>query len=110
MLFAEYLLGIRPTQPGLSEVTVFRSQSGLRQVEGAFPSPEGTLAVRWNFNDSGGGELDLEVPGAMRLKLDLASLKGVGEGPVSVNGRRLSERSPETKYIVLTPGSYHVQF
>ncbi|MCP5109564.1 MAG: family 78 glycoside hydrolase catalytic domain [bacterium] len=110
MLFAEYLLGIRPTQPGLSEVTLFRSRSGLRQIEGAFPSPEGTLTVRWKLNDSGGGELDVEVPGAMRLKLDLASLVDPGEGQVSVDGRQLSRRSSETRYIDLDQGSHHVQF
>ena len=32
MLFAEYLLGIRPTEPGLAEVEIFRSESGLREV------------------------------------------------------------------------------
>jgi len=110
MLFAEYVLGIRPTQPGLSEVTLFRSQSGLSQIEGAFPSPEGTLVVRWNLNGNGGGELDLKVPGSMRLKLDLASLVGAGERQVSVNGRWLSKRSLAAQFIELGQGSHHVQF
>ena len=107
MLFAEYVLGIRPVQPGLSEVVLFRSQSGLRQIEGAFPSPEGALEVRWSFNENGGGELKVEVPAAMRLMLDRASLAGTSEGPVSVDGRKWLS---ETRYIELGQGTHYVQF
>jgi hypothetical protein len=110
MLFAEYLLGIRPTQPGLSEVTLLRSPSGLRQIEGAIPSPEGILAVRWNLDPGGGGELNVTVPGAMHLKLDLASLTLESGREVTVNGRRLGRRSAEIPYLELNQGSHHVRF
>jgi hypothetical protein len=109
-LFAEYLLGIRPTQPGLAEVVLFRSPSGLRRVEGAFPSPEGTFVVRWDFDEDGGGELDVEVPGAMQVKVDLASL-GVPAGRrVVVDGRRLEPASEAAPYLALSNGSHSVQF
>jgi alpha-L-rhamnosidase len=110
MLFTEYVLGIRPTQPGLSEVTVFRSLSGLRHIEGEFPSPEGALKVRWDLNTSGGGKLELDVPRAMRVKIDRMNLAGASSIELLVDGARLSRDSSELKYIELNQGSHTVQF
>lgn len=106
-LFTEYLLGIRPTQPGLKEVSLFRSKSGLRQIEGAVPSPEGLLEVNWSFSEAGGGTLDVTVPGEMRLNIDRASLGEPTGGSLLVDGRSVQSAGA---YLTLTKGKHHVQF
>jgi len=109
-LFAEYILGIRPTQPGLKEVVVFRSDSGLKKFEGEIPSPLGNLSLRWVLAEGSGGVLYIDVPEGMRVKLDLASL-GISDGRrVLVNGRRLERALEVAPYLALGNGSYDVEF
>jgi hypothetical protein len=109
-LFAEYLLGIRPTQPGLAEVTLFRPSWGLPRVEAAFPSLQGTFVVCWSFHEEGGGELDLEIPGTARVKLDLPSL-GVPAGErLVVDGQPLEPASEAAPYLALSGGKHRVRF
>ncbi len=108
-LFAEYILGIRPTKPGLKEVVVFRSNSGLKKVEGEIPSPLGNLSLRWVLEEGSGGALYIEVPEGMLVKLDLASL-GVPAGRrVVVNGRRLERALEAAPYLELTGGKHNVE-
>jgi len=109
-LFTEYVLGIRPTQPGLKEVELFRSPSGVRHVEGTFPAPMGSLAVRWTLDDSGSGELTVDVPGTMQVQLNLASLGHSAENPVVVDGRRLENAALTEGYHLLTRGRHQVRF
>jgi hypothetical protein len=109
-LFTEFLLGIRPTQPGLKEVTLFRSDSGLRNIEGAIPSPEGRLTVRWRFYEDRGGELEVNIPGGMCVKLDIESLDVAPGERVLVNGRGFDPTEEDTAYLSLDRGTHHVQF
>jgi len=109
-LLTEFVLGVRPTRPGLKEVTLCRSDAGLRTVAGAIPSPEGVLQLRWQFNEGSGGELRLTVPGDMRVKLDLASL-GLGTvRPVFVNGQPYEPANEGATHLILTRGKHQVQF
>jgi len=109
-LLAEFVLGVRPTRPGLQEVTLCRSDTGLRTVAGAIPSPEGVLQVHWRFNAGPGGELQVTIPGAMRVTLDLTSL-GLGtERPVVVDGRPHEAANEGTTHLTLTRGKHQVQF
>jgi hypothetical protein len=108
-LLTEYLLGIRPTQPGLREVILFRSDAGLRRVAGAIPSPQGVLQLRWQFHAETGGHLQLTVPGDMCVKLDRSSLGTGPDRPVTINGRRVvADNDPA--HITLTCGRYDIEF
>lgn len=109
-LFTEFGLGIRPTQPGLKEVLLFRSLSGLSEIEGSMPSPEGTLAVRWRLDQGTGGDLNVTVPGAMQVKLDVESLGSAFGTRILVNGQDLNQAEGTSAYIMLTHGDHHVQF
>ncbi len=109
-LFVEYLLGIRPSQPGLKEVVISRSPSGLNRIEGEIPSPEGMLLVQWNFNKNGAGELNVEVPGEMQLKLDLVSLDVPAGKSILVNGHIPESELKNKPYIMLSKGSHEVKF
>jgi hypothetical protein len=109
-LFAEFILGIRPTRPGLEEVIVFHPKSGLTKAEGEIPSPLGNLLVRWALEKEGGGNLNIEVPEGMRVNLDLASLGLLKERGVSVNGRRLDRAQETAPYLELRNGKHAVEF
>jgi hypothetical protein len=109
-LFTEFLLGIRPTRPGLKEVVLFRSPSGLRDIKGSIPSPEGILSVHWRFAEDSSGELQLKVPGAMQVQLDLKSL-GIDSGKsVWLDGRIYQLQKGKIAYLPLTNGAHHVKF
>lgn len=109
-LFVEYILGIRPTQPGLKEVTLFRSPSGLQDINGAIPSPEGRLSVHWRFKGDGGGELEVTVPGAMQVQLDLKSLGVDSEGMLWLDGQVYQMKEETDNYLALTKGAHHIRF
>jgi hypothetical protein len=109
-LFAEYLLGIRPVMPGMKKIELFRSPSGLEQVEGTIPSPEGKLFVRWNLDEDGSGELDVEVPGAMQVELDLASLGVPARKEILVDGHPRVIDQDSTSYLMLLQGRHKVKF
>jgi len=109
-LFAEFILGIRPTRPRLDEVIVFNPNSGLKKVEGEIPSPHGNLALRWALKEDGGGALYLEIPAGMKVRLDLESLGSSNRMAISVNGRSLTSPANGHRYSVLDQGKYQVTF
>ena len=109
-LFAEFILGVRPTKPGFEEVIVFHPKSGLEKAEGEIPSPLGNLVVQWALQEDGGGVLNIEVPEGMRVNLDLASLGPPKARGVSVNGRRLERSKEVSPYFELRKGEHAVEF
>jgi hypothetical protein len=109
-LFAEYILGISPIKPGMKKIELRRSNSGLRQVEGTIPSPEGKLFVRWNLDEDGSCELDVEVPGGMQVELDLASLDVTDMKQIFINGRPLIPDTDRTSGYLLSGGMHEVKF
>ena len=109
-LFAEYLLGIRPVMPGMQKIELFRSHSGLRQVEGTIPSPEGKLFVRWNLYEDGGGELEVEVPKGMQVQLDLASLGVPARKQIFINGRSSVQDTDHNPSYLMSEGRHKVKF
>jgi len=109
-LFAEYILGIRPIMPGMKRIQLFHSHSGLQQVEGTVPSPQGRLFVRWNLDLGGSGELDVEIPGDMQVELDLASLGVMGGKQISINGHPCIQDTDDTHNFLLSEGRHKVKF
>ncbi|MFY0651627.1 MAG: family 78 glycoside hydrolase catalytic domain [Cyclobacteriaceae bacterium] len=101
-LFAEYLLGVTPTQPGMKEVEIKRPASSLKQVQSIIPSPLGKLEVKWEFDDKGGGELVLQVPGNMIIKLN----------PIDLNSKKImiNGMTSNVSTIRLSAGSHRVTF
>jgi hypothetical protein len=109
-LFVEFILGVRPTRPGLEEVIVFDPKSGLKRVEGEIPSPLGNLVLKWALHEDSGGTLNIEIPEGMRVNLDLASIGLPNERGVSVNGRRLERSQEASPYLELRNGKHAVEF
>ncbi|NQU54555.1 MAG: alpha-L-rhamnosidase N-terminal domain-containing protein [Bacteroidetes bacterium] len=108
-LFAEYLLGVQPTQPGMKEIEISRCSTELKNIESKIPTPEGILQVKWNFNKNG-GELKLDIPGEMTVKLNLESL-GVKEGKqIVLNGKTLDSNLQSEPFLKLSKGKQNIEF
>jgi alpha-L-rhamnosidase len=109
-LFAEYLLGINPTQPGMKEIKIVRSPSGLKNIEGTVPTPEGRLLIKWNIDINGNGELEVNVPGEIHLNLDLESLGMQDEKKILVDGHQLDISLLNSSTLSLSDGNHIVKF
>ncbi len=96
-LFATYLLGIEPVQPGLKEVRIHRIESGVREIRGLVPTLEGDLIVEWKKEPDGSGSLLLDVPGDMVVKIDREM---VG----------LSMDTSEENIVILKRGRHQLEF
>ncbi len=109
-LFGEFLLGVQPSQPGMKEVEIYRADSDLKHIAGEVPSPFGLLSVDWEFEKAGGGELKLEVPTGMQVKLNVESLKIKAPKLIQVNNRGLSATEKNKTFTRLEAGKYLIEF
>ncbi len=108
-LFGEFLLGVKPTQPGMKEVEIYRTSSLLTHIEGQVPSPYGLLRVTWTFEKTG-GELKIDIPKGMQVKLHLNSLKTDDRHLIQINNRTLSATEKKQPYTRLDSGKYVIEF
>ena len=109
-LFGEFLLGVRPTKPGLKEILITRPTTSLSQLEGVLPTPYGNLFIRWNFDKSKGGQLQLEVPENMSVKLDLESINLEILDALTLNGQQVSFNLKESPFLLLEKGKHQIEF
>jgi len=107
-LFAEYLLGIQPTQPGMKEVVITKTNSKIKSIKGSVPTPQGILEISWNISENK-GFLNINIPD-ISVKLDLASMKIYTENRIKLNGERLDSNAAREKYMELTKGNYEIEF
>jgi hypothetical protein len=108
-LFAEYLLGVSPTRPGMKEVLIYHRRSGLKNIEGIIPTPEGSMEIKWDEID-GERKLVLSIPGDIRARLSIESL-GVEKGrTIIVNDNKITVNMEETPYLILTRGIHRIRF
>jgi len=106
-LFAEYLLGIELTKPGMKELHLRRTGSSLKNVESIIPTPEGNLFIKWNFS---GRELELNIPGEMVVKLELESLDISNSKGLRLDGKKLESSLISQQIIVLLRGKHTIEF
>ena len=106
-LFSEYLLGIRPLKPGMKEVALFWPDSGLKEVEGSIPSPQGLLEVNWNVDAEDNKTLKVIVPGEMRVLLDVGSLPLSADHSLLHNDRMVQ---PAGTHLSLPQGTNTIKF
>ncbi len=108
-LFAEYLLGISPTRPGMKEIEVALKSSGIKNIAGSIPTPSGTLEIEWHLTNKN-RELKLDVPAGMYVKVDLESL-GIKSGEdFLLNGKTQNINLDTSSYITLSKGKQVIKF
>ena len=109
-LFAEFILGVRPTQPGMKELEVYQTESGIRQIEANVPSPMGNLFVKWDVDRDGTKSLQLNIPEEMTVMLNLKSLSDKEETYIIINESKLSRDTHTNPYFILEKGNHNIQF
>ncbi|MEM6801148.1 MAG: family 78 glycoside hydrolase catalytic domain, partial [Bacteroidota bacterium] len=103
VLFAEYLLGVKPIAPAMSEVLIKKPVSYLAEIIGKIPSPSGSLHISWDQRNS---MLKLEVPEGMNLRLDLLSFGGADKLKfLEGKGHLVTENS-----ALLPQGFYEIKY
>ena len=110
-LFGEFLLGVRPLQPGWKEVSISNEESGVADLDGMVPTPEGMLIVNWNRgNEIGNNRLVITIPGSMQVRLDLGSLNIPEYNSIIVDGKKTAINLQKQQHIILTGGNHWVKF
>jgi alpha-L-rhamnosidase len=102
---SKWLLGIRPTQPGLREVVLMPNLCGLQEIAGRLPSPHGSLGVRWKRTGTG-WRLEAEIPAGVRGLLDLSAIPA-GTKTLHLDGRP-AEAAPTPHHYVPVPTGKHL--
>lgn len=108
-LFAEYLLGVNPTKPGMKEFDLKYTNSGLKNIEGKIPTPEGLLEIAWNIKGKN-KVLKINIPGEIRIKLDLHTLVSQEKKQVVWNNQKISDKLSSSQYLELEKGNHEIQF
>ena len=65
---SEYVLGIKPLEPGFRVVAIEPHLADLQWAEGTFPTPLGVIKVRHERKSNGKIESKIQVPHGMRVK------------------------------------------
>lgn len=108
-LFAEYLLGIEITKPGMKEVLIKKTVSSLKNIESSIPTPQGNLKLKWTSTKNS-RKLELEVPDGVVVRIDLKSLKITMENQIKLNDKTLDSKLLMENELELSKGIYAVEF
>ncbi|MDT0551829.1 alpha-L-rhamnosidase N-terminal domain-containing protein [Urechidicola vernalis] len=100
-LIAEFVFGLKPIVPGMKIISLEKPDTSLKTIEGAFPTPKGSLTIKWNL--TGSSELEISIPKNTKVLLDLESLNSKR---IKTNGKFIAE---ETQ-LMLNSGAYKIEF
>lgn len=109
-LICEYLFGIEVLSPGMKNIRIRPVLSGVKELSGEFPTPQGTLSLAWKFKENGEGSLQVEVPGEMKVLIDLTELEQITEKAVSLNGKEINFTTGEEAQVEINKGKYELKF
>ncbi|MEC8636276.1 MAG: alpha-L-rhamnosidase C-terminal domain-containing protein, partial [Bacteroidota bacterium] len=109
-LFAEFLLGVQPSMPGMKEVIIQVPQTNIKKITSVVPSPWGNLKLNWNRANSKGKILQLEIPMGMKAKLDLTSFKIPLGKTIKINGKKLPQEATKKSFYSLSSGKWELVF
>ncbi len=108
-LFAEYLFGIEALSPGMKNVRIRPVYSGVNELKGKFPTPQGILSLEWKFKKDGGGSLKVEVPGEMMVNIDLSELEQVSR-TIILDAKDIKITAGEKPEVEIRKGSHELLF
>ena len=107
-LFAEFLLGVKVTKPGMKELEITRHESSIENIEGNIPTPHGNVYVEWNIKEDI-GELKLGIPSGISIHINPKDLN-ISEEGILVNGEKWENVLDSASTIKLTAGDYKITF
>ncbi len=102
-LFAEYLYGLKPVEPGLKRWTLKYVPSGIRNLKAIIPVGKEQIHIEWNTGKA--KELMVEIPDGVSIDLDVKSFNS--KSKVLVNKKELSD---DKEIVSLNEGKYTITF
>ena len=109
-LFAEFLLGVQPSMPGMKEMTLELPQTKIKKINSGIPTPLGPFVVKWNRTNAREKLLQLEVPEGMVVRLDLNSLEIPAGKSLQINGKKIPEEATRKSFYSLSSGKWELIF
>lgn len=109
-LFAEFLLGLKATQPGMKEMILSRPKSSIQNLSAKVPSPEGTLSIDLTMNQQKGGIIKLKIPGDMKVNIDAKAFSLSSGNELLVNQKKIDPEDNGTNSISLSSGQHVIEF
>jgi hypothetical protein len=89
-ILTSVLLGVQPTAPGYSALTIAPRPSGLSWARGRVPTPRGTIEVKWKTRKqvaSTSMEIEVKLPFDAHARLVMPKLEGRPARSVRLNGK-----------------------
>ncbi|AZQ64979.1 hypothetical protein EI427_22420 [Flammeovirga pectinis] len=102
-LFAEFLVGVEITKPGMAEMVLAKTTASIENIAANIPTPFGSTSIAWTFENEG-GQLNVEIPEGVEIKL---VRKSFGKDTIEVDNIINKET---TDYIKLKAGKHNVTF
>ena len=109
-LFAEFLLGVKPSMPGMKEMTLEMPQTKIKKINSGIPTPLGHFVVKWNRTNAREKLLQLKVPEGMVVRLDLKSLEITAGKSLQINGKKIPEEATRKSFYSLSSGKWELVF
>jgi hypothetical protein len=106
-LFAEYLLGVQVTKPGMKELLIQKTNSSLNNIEGTIPTPQGNLKIQWINKCTSNGVLNIEIPDLTVIKVDMESLQKAEGQKIFLNDKMVNQNQ---KISILSKGKHTLKF
>lgn len=104
-LFAEYLIGMTPTKPGMEEVVIAKTKHSIKDLIGDIATPHGKLSIQWKLENNK-GELSLNIPEGIIVKVNANSLLDNKKGKILFDKKAIT---PE-QFIRVESGEHLIQF
>lgn len=105
-LFAEYLLGIQVSSPGMTKINIKKPNTTLSEIQSDIPSPLGVLSVHWKMKEK--SFLNLIVPKGMTVKIDVKSLNK--NNLITINKKSSTQQNLVDDVLELKQGKYEINF
>lgn len=103
-LFTQFILGVEVTIPGMKEVLISKPSTTLTKIQGAIPTQTGLLYIQWDLGSE--GQLKIQVPKNMRVKIDVGSFISKDKNEIKLNGDKVVEKD----FTILDTGTYSFSF
>jgi hypothetical protein len=106
-LIVKYIFGLEPLSPGMQEIGLSLTQSGIPEISGSFPTVHGELRLSIKLS-AGKGEMSLTIPPGVKIIVDLDSFKDLGYTLPSLNGEQVFYGPGKT--LTLEKGDHILRF
>lgn len=107
-IISQFVLGVRPLEPGYSKILIAPQPGGLKWIRGKVPTPRGAVSVSWNRDTA---SLDIEVPPGAMASVELAARFGAGND-IILDGKNVKAKQTNATLMIdgISAGPHNIRF